>query len=145
MPYFDKFTVNNYNPLPELHENIEEIRQYCRTDEGKRLITGKNVRIQLRNPASVLSSRGGNAPNCAPPSKPISAGCRYPFTQFIVRPDGRVSLCCNDALGQMTLGDLNEQSIAAIWRGDACTRIRAAMIEKGRAGIPLCARCDFVS
>lgn len=28
---------------------------------------------------------------------------------MVVRPDGKVSLCCNDALGTMTLGDLTKE------------------------------------
>ena len=144
MPHFDKLTINNYSLAPKMHDNVREIHDYCLTPEGQRLIAGKFLHIQLRNPTNVLSSRAGVAPNRNPPAQPVSALCMYPFSQFIVRPDGRVSLCCNDALGQMTLGDLTRQSMAEIWRGEACTRIRAAMIEKGRVGIPVCARCDFV-
>ena len=144
MPNFDRIFINNYNDTPTMHPNIREIFDYCRTPEGEKLITGKSVVIQLRNPHVVLSSRGGNAPNRKPPSRPPSFKCVYPFKQFVIRPDGRVSLCCNDALGQMTLGDLNTQTLLETWRGDACTAVRNAMIEKGRAAIPLCAVCDYL-
>ena len=145
IPNFNKFTVNNYNPAPEMYGNVQEIHDFCLTEEGGKLIAGKRVRIQLRNPESVLGTRAGNAPNREPLKKTVRALCAYPFKQFIVRPDGRVSLCCNDALGQMTLGDLNQESMADIWRGKVSSRMRGLMAEKGRAGIPLCAGCDFVS
>ena len=144
IPNFNKFIVNNYNPAPEMHGNIQEIHDFCLTEEGRKLIAGKRVDIQLRNPESVLGTRAGNAPNREPIKKSVRALCAYPFTQFIVRPDGRVSLCCNDALGQMTLGDCNQESITEIWRGKISSQMRGAMAEKGRAGIPLCAKCDFV-
>lgn len=145
IPNFNKFTVNNYNPAPEMHGNIQEIHNFCLTEEGQKLIAGKNVRIQLRNPESVLGTRAGTAPNRERLKKSVRALCAYPFRQFIVRPDGRISLCCNDALGQMTLGDLMHESMADIWRGKISSHVRERMVEKGRAGIPLCARCDFVS
>lgn len=144
MPHFSRLFINNYNSAPVMHQNIQEIHDYCLTAEGQNLLANKTLVIQLRDPNVILSSRGGSAPNRQPPANPVSAKCLYPYKQFIVRPDGRVSLCCNDALGKMTLGDLKQNSITEIWRGEAYTRIRAAMTEKGRAAIPLCAACDFV-
>lgn len=143
IPSFDRIFINNYNDTPDMHPNIRELHDYCLTDEGQKLIAGKSVVIQLRNPHVVLSSRGGNAPNRQPPARPPSFKCPYPFKQFVIRPDGRISLCCNDALGQMTLGDLNTETMSGIWRGPVYTAIRKAMKESGRAGIPLCAVCDF--
>ena len=145
IPSFDRIFINNYNETPDMHPQIQEIHDFCKTPEGERLIAEKTVVIQLRNPNVVLSSRGGNAPNRPAPTKPPSFKCRYPFSQFIIRPDGRISLCCNDALGQMTMGDLNLQSMRDIWTGPEYMAAREAMAEKGRAGIPLCAVCDFQS
>ena len=144
LPSFDRIFINNYADKPEMLPNIREIHDYCLTPEGKKFIEGKSVVIQLRNPDVVLSSRGGNAPNRKPPARALPFKCLYPFTQFIIRPDGKISLCCNDALGQMTLGDLNEEKMINIWRGPAFADVRKKMIEQGRAGIPLCAACDFL-
>lgn len=144
MPNFSRLFINNYNSSPVMHPNVQEIHDYCLTEEGQRLLSGKTLVIQLRDPNVILSSRGGNAPNRQPPSSPVAAKCWYPYKQFVIRPDGRVSLCCNDALGQMTLGDINQQPITEIWRGESYRRLRKAMAEEGRGAIPLCAACDFV-
>lgn len=38
--------------------------------------------------------------------KKFSATCMLPFMQLIVRPDGKVSRCCQDALGRLPWGIL---------------------------------------
>ena len=144
LPSFDRIFINNYNDRPEMHPQVKEIHDYCLTPEGQDFITGKSVVIQYRNPNVVLSSRGGNAPNRKPPVHPPSFKCPYPYKQLIVRPDGKISLCCNDALGEMTLGDLATDPILDVWRGPAYTAVRNAMTTKGRAGIPVCSLCDFL-
>ena len=143
MPHLDRMVVNNYASTPAMHPNIREFHDFCLSGEGRRLIDGKTVVISLRCREDVLSSRAGNSPNRRPPSRPPAASCVLPFSQFIVRPDGMVSLCCNDALGQVTLGDLNRQSMAEIWRGAAFADVRRAMAASGRSALPLCRACDF--
>ncbi|MDL2267532.1 SPASM domain-containing protein [Desulfovibrio sp. OttesenSCG-928-G15] len=144
LPSFDRIFINNYAPDAVMHSNVREIHDFCRSPEGEKLLEGKTLIIQLRDPNVVLSSRGGSAPNREAPARPIRALCRLPFKQFIIRPDGGVSLCCNDALGKVTLGTLGEQSMLEVWQGKKATAMRRAMVEKGRAAIPLCALCDFV-
>lgn len=143
MPHLNTIVINDYNQELGLHDNIKEIREYCLTPEGKKQIDGKKVIIEMRNPHVVLGSRGSSAKNRKPVSSPLKASCICLFKQFIVRPDGCISLCCNDALGQVTLGDLKTESIEEIWQGQRFEEARTAMMEKGRAGIPLCAGCDF--
>ena len=60
---------------------------------------------------------------------------------MVVRPDGKVSLCCNDPLGRETMGDLNEQSIIDVWFGEKYTKTRE-LITKGPGYIAKCAKCD---
>lgn len=144
LPSFDRIFINNYAPDAVMHPNVQEIHDFCRTPEGEKLLEGKTLVIQLRDPNVVLSSRGGSAPNREKPARVTRALCLYPFKQFIIRPDGGVSLCCNDALGKVTLGRLGEQSMLEIWQGKKAGAMRKALAEKGRAGIPLCAVCDFV-
>ena len=67
--------------------------------------------------------------------------CILPFAQLIIRPDGKISLCSNDAYGQMTLGDASEQSLKEIWFGDKCIEVRKAL-RKGRKNNKLCRCCD---
>ena len=143
MPYLSTIIINDYNKEPGLHPNIKEVRNYCLSPEGQKLIAGKRVVIEMRNPESVLGSRGGGSPNREPVLRPLRALCLCFFRQFIIRPDGRISQCCNDALGKVTMGNLNEASAEEIWQGQFFAEARRIMAEKGRAGLPLCADCDF--
>lgn len=142
--HFDQIVLNNYRDRPEMHPHIREIHDYCLTPEGQFLIRGKTVEISLRRDSDVLSSRGGAAPNRPAPTRPLAIRCVLPFTQMVVRPDGKTSLCCNDALGKITLGDLRRDHIADVWRSTAYGTVRTAMAEQGRAALPLCRDCDFV-
>lgn len=141
---FDRITVNNYRDRPVMHENIRAVHDFCLTGEGRALVEGKTLEISLRCDTDVLSSRAGNAPNRAKPARPTTVRCALPFTQMVVRPDGGVSMCCNDALGQVTLGDLSGQSLSDVWFGDAYREIRTRMAEEGRRRLFLCNACDFV-
>lgn len=143
MPFLKVMIINDYNNEPGLHPNIKEIRDYCLTPEGQKCIADKRVVIEMRNPGRVLGSRGGGSKNRKPASRPIKALCLCLFKQFIIRPDGRISQCCNDALGKVTLGDLNTTSVEDIWRGQPFAEARRIMAEEGRGGLPLCAGCDF--
>lgn len=68
-------------------------------------------------------------------------GCVLPFRQIVVRPDGKVSLCCNDAYGKQTMGDLSKESIKDVWYGDKFRKVREAM-QKGRGNYGACRYCD---
>ncbi len=143
MRFLNTMLVNDYNREAGLHPNIREIRDYCLSPEGQKLIAGKRVIIEMRNPGRVLGARAGVSPNRKPAPRPLKPVCLCLFRQFIIRPDGRISQCCNDALGKMTMGDLNTTSMEEIWRGPVFTEARRVMAEIGRRGLPLCAGCDF--
>lgn len=61
---------------------------------------------------------------------------------MIIRADGKISLCCNDALGKYTLGDVNESFIREIWNGKQYTKIREEMKMHVRKNLNLCRNCD---
>ncbi len=141
---FDRIVINNYRDKPELYGNIRDISDYCLSGEGQPLLAGKTVEISLRDSRDVLTSRAGTAPNRPPPAKPLTIPCSLPFSQLVIRPDGGVSLCCNDALGRMTLGETDTQSLREIWYGPAYTALRKIMAERGREALSPCDACDFV-
>ncbi|SDD80618.1 radical SAM/SPASM domain-containing protein [Sporomusa acidovorans] len=136
--YLDRIVIDNYNDDLQLIPTIETIYQHAKNNS----VYNDKVRIRLRKIHDVLSTRGGQAPNRA--SEEISSlpfGCLLPFRQMIVRPDGKISQCCNDALGKITMGDLTRESIAAIWQNSKYLALRE-QITQGRAGLPLCDNCD---
>jgi radical SAM protein with 4Fe4S-binding SPASM domain len=99
-----------------------------------------NVYIQMRRRDEILTTRGGQATNRQSINS-LRSSCIYPFTQLVVRPDGKISLCCNDALGIYTLGDLNRQSLFEVWYSREYEQIRKGILN-GRYNLDLCKSCD---
>ena len=134
--YMNEIVIDNYNDELELNDNIKEIDEACKKDKGLDEI----VRIHLRKINETLNSRGGQSPNYVKhPSR--KAPCLLPFNQMIIRPDGKVSLCCNDALGTMTLGDVNEQNILDVWNSNEYQKIRSIVLNDIKK-IDICKECD---
>jgi MoaA/NifB/PqqE/SkfB family radical SAM enzyme len=65
--------------------------------------------------------------------------CYAPWTHALINADACVAPCCS--VPRMVLGDLQHQSFAEIWQGDAYGQLRQMM----RDGKPLgnCAGCDM--
>ncbi len=137
MKYLDELYIDNYSDEGRWHDNIVEIRDYCNKENNY-----KNVTFSMRKQNEVLFSRGGNAPN-KKNIKRQTLPCKLPFTQVVIRPSGELSLCCNDALGDFTLGDVNHESLIEIWNSEKYCNIRK-ILKKSRAGINMCSRCDTV-
>ncbi len=137
MEYLDELIIDNYNQELKLIPNSVKIKEYC--EEHLELIS--KVTISLRKPKEILAARGGDAPNRHERVSYEGTTCVNPFAQMIVRPDGKVSLCCNDPLGKNTLGDLTQSSLTEVWYGEEFTRVRK-LIKKGRQFWPHCKYCD---
>jgi len=140
MPHLDRLIINDYVETLEFTEHIKEINRYCR---AKNFYEGKVI-IYLRDKNAVLTSRGGNAPN-KKVRRTTRVSCILPFIQFIVRSDGKISLCCNDALAQFTLGDLTKEKILDVWNNKLFFEIRNKLFHQGRGSVFLCKRCDSIT
>ena len=55
--------------------------------------------------------------------------------------DGRVSLCCADFDGRVTLGDLRTSTIKDIWNNPAYRKVRRDHLDHG--GPSICQSCDL--
>lgn len=133
----DELIIDNYNQDLKLIKPCEEIVEYCK--EHPELI--EKVTIDLRKPKEILTSRGGDAPNRKQKYADGTVKCILPFQQLVIRPDGKVSLCCNDPLGKCTLGDLSKESILDVWNGEPYKMVRNALIN-GRENFEHCKYCD---
>lgn len=135
-PWLDRIVIDNYNDKLSINENIKPIVDICRSNP----ILDQKVEIHLRKINEVLYTRGGQSPNN---DKKIvrDYSCFLPFTQLVIRPDGKVSLCCNDALGKMTLGDVNINSLMDIWESERFKDIRKKIIALDYDEL-LCKYCD---
>jgi hypothetical protein len=73
-------------------------------------------------------------------ARPRTAACREPWRgALVVLADGRVTVCCADAEGQLALGSVHEATPAEIFRGPALARLRAAHARREFPGP--CAQC----
>jgi MoaA/NifB/PqqE/SkfB family radical SAM enzyme len=134
--HLDFLIINNYSDDFEFNKNTKDIYEYSKNSEELR----KKVRICKRKENEVLRARAGYSPNGIP-TKCNGMSCILPFSEFIVRPNGKISLCCVDALGNVTLGDLSKESILEIWNGELFVEYRKKIL-RGRENIPLCIACD---
>ena len=135
--YLDEIIIDNYTTNGELISTNKAIKDYCQ--ENPELI--KKVTILMRNPKEILTSRGGDAPNRKEKQVYEWAQCILPFRQMIIRPDGKVSLCCNDPLGKNTLGDVSQESLQDIWYSNRFEAVRTSL-EVGRGCWDHCNYCD---
>ncbi len=135
--YLDELIIDNYRQDLELISTNRIIRDYC--CDNPDLI--KKVTIVLRKPKELLTSRGGEAPNRKEIKTYPKVSCGLPFRQMIIRPDGKVSLCCNDPLGKCTLGDVSKSSLTEVWNGDEFKNVREKLLY-GRGNFPACGNCD---
>lgn len=136
----DELIIDNYQQDLKLIKPCEEIKKYC--DEHPALKS--KVTIVLRKPNEILTSRGGDAPNRKELVEYNKDRCILPFKQIIIRPTGQISLCCNDALGRYTLGDVSKENLLDIWYGPRFSMVRKCLYE-GRENWGKCRYCDTFS
>lgn len=141
LPFLSRMVINNYGTRYVLHNNVRTIVDHLNANRPE--LAGKLV-VGLRRLSEFKTHRGGTAPNRKPKTATYNSRCAYPFFQMVIRPDGKVSLCCNDALGQETLGDVDASSIREVWNSKDYQEVRRTMA-RGREGIALCAGCDNLS
>jgi radical SAM protein with 4Fe4S-binding SPASM domain len=130
--------IDNYNDKLKVNPNIQKIYNKYKNQKF-----AMKCEIHLRYSNQVLSNRGGSAPNKPKIKKPSMTQCPLPFLQLIIRADSGVSLCCNDALGKMTLGNIKEQSIEEILTDKRRLEILELMRHQKRNDIELCKGCDY--
>ena len=142
----DLLVINHYDdrlqPDARLTACLDHI---ARSPHPLRRHALRRTLVRLRHENAVLSSRAGQAPN-RPEAASMTTwhahGCFRPFEQMVIRADGAVSLCCNDALGAVTLGRVDRDGIAGVWQNPAYAALRAGLRREGRQSQPLCATCD---
>jgi radical SAM protein with 4Fe4S-binding SPASM domain len=70
----------------------------------------------------------------------VSNRCSFVETGLVINWSGTVNPCCYDYQGDYLLGNVNEQSIAQVWKGDSLRALRDA-IKHDRAKLSMCAKC----
>lgn len=138
LKYVDYIHINNYNSISELLPGHKKLQETLIQNH----VSFEKAEICLRNKMECLSSRAGQAPNRMK-TECLSSPCILPFSQMVIRPDGKVSFCCNDAYGLYTMGDVFKESLTDIWYGSAFQRSRDRMLESRSTQTPCCF-CDMI-
>ncbi len=68
--------------------------------------------------------------------------CDIPTTNITINYKGQVVLCCNDALSQNVMGDLNTETILDIWRNPKFRQIRKETMV-GDYKLDICKKCTY--
>lgn len=133
----NKYMKSINHPINALHNNLKDIYEYIIENPVE---YEDKVLFMIRDQDEKMTTRGGNSPNRAKISS-LKSPCLFPFKQIVIRPDGKLSLCCNDALGQMTMGDLTKNKLTEIWNSKQYVDFREKMV-LGRNHIDICSGCD---
>lgn len=137
----DELIINDYSEKYQLSKNIADIYKYVK--KNKRKFESIEIKINRRFNDEILATRAGNAPNKPKKNSHLVAPCIYPFTDFIVFPDGKVGMCCNDCLEITEFGNVNREGLLEIWNNDKFSMLRKAM-KNGRNYYSFCKECDVV-
>lgn len=137
----DLMYLNNYNDSYDLLPTTKTVQSHV--EHNAELFSKMNIVVQRRYAKEYLANRAGTAPNKQESVKIFRSPCILPFTDMTIFPDGKVGLCCNDTLEKTCYGDLNSQSIADIFDGEALAEVREKM-KHGRDGYSFCKHCDVI-
>lgn len=87
----------------------------------------------------MLSNRGGLMAGSG--SRPLP--CHAPMEMLMIRCDGSVVLCHEDAAKQEVIGDARKQSLEEIWTSERLDAYRRALEAGNRSGAAgICANCN---
>jgi radical SAM protein with 4Fe4S-binding SPASM domain len=69
--------------------------------------------------------------------------CEFPFFRLSILNNGNVSACCVDAIGDLIMGNINEQSLYQIWNGDVFTKLRLDFLNRKMNIYSPCKNCNY--
>lgn len=131
--------INNYSESYALTPHNQQLYKFAVSN--RELFKNMKIVFNRRYSKEILASRAGNAPNKPQKNIRIVSPCIYPFTDITIFPDGKVGLCCNDCFEITDFGDVNNDTMKDIWKGDPY-RLARAKIATGRENYPFCKECD---
>ena len=71
------------------------------------------------------------------------APCPLPFSKVTILSNGKVALCSRDYDGEVILGDLNEETLRAVWFGEKYINVRKKHLNRKFKKLDLCPSCDY--
>lgn len=74
---------------------------------------------------------------------PLQKKCTRVFREIIIGFDGTVTICCQDFLRRVNLGNIHETNVRDIWNSPEFNTIRKALYDKNRGFCTPCAMCSY--
>jgi radical SAM protein with 4Fe4S-binding SPASM domain len=148
----DEMVIDNYNDKLTLIKPVARLLDDINPMNDPKIEKFKsNTRVFLRLRTEVLNSKGGFSPNKKKEDVQTylyykNHSCPLPFIEMVITPSGEVSLCNQDALGKVVLGDVSKQSIKEVWNGNQFREVRRKLmspVRLGRKSLNICDGCDF--
>lgn len=67
--------------------------------------------------------------------------CRYPWERLVIKPDGKVVFCPADWHHSGEIGQVKDNTIGEIWRGEAMNALREAHVGNNYKAHSFCSQC----
>lgn len=131
----DRLCIDNYSDEMTLLPHISDILLSCPN-------TNCDVTVFICKKTNILDNRAGFAMNRTD-NNIFYSSCILPFTQLIFKPNGDITLCCQDSFGTSAYGNLFEESFENIFYGNRRHELLSTMIQHGRSYIHPCKHCDL--
>jgi radical SAM protein with 4Fe4S-binding SPASM domain len=124
--------------LPRREHDIDAVRRRRLLDQDE-----NGSRYPLLDGVDLIWKRchtWGNVIGEPLPAKEPSTYCPAPYDQFVIQWNGDVATCCTDYEGLTKIANVFEQSVEAVWTGEALRQRKRDMLE-GRL-LDVCAKCQ---
>jgi len=108
---------------------------------GGSLDTGK-FRFITREPHSWRGSLHAGKMTESKKDTTKFIACTFPWYALVVLQDGKVSPCPQDFYGNMIVGDVNTETVEAIFNNEKMQAIRKAFKNKNIENLNICKDCD---
>ena len=133
----DEISVTNHNEDGSFSETMLDVIAHLEKNQDMR------KHIHIRSGLTRLFTRGGLI------DVPISMRmegeyCRQGQHVVTISSDGNVVICCNDYLGEVTLGNVAESTLMEIWGSNHYKKLRADM-NRREFTEEICKRCTSLA
>lgn len=139
----DNIKVSMYDG-PQQITYFKKIKKECGLNDEQLVIRERYLSAE-NDFGLTINNRGGtvNLPkyNVTPLKQPLKRSCYYPFHKLIIDFNGDVMICPSDWDKKAVVGNLEKESIFAIWNSKTMKKVRLCLINKDRTEMP-CRACD---
>ncbi len=91
-----------------------------------------------------LSGQSKDAPRSQKYFAATKAVCPFPFYTLVIHSDLRVSVCCVDWNKQAVVGDLRNETLADVWKGEALRTFQLRHLQRRRHELAGCKKCTYL-